>query len=75
MAICRECGGEEFDKITNTHSLIEKTAFGVFSHKTEYLNEIDGAIYQFRKCKRVFRYSGYGWGKPDGKLPYNREMV
>ncbi len=75
MAVCRCCGGDEFDKVTNTYSLVERTTFGMFSHRSEYVEKIDGALWQCRKCKRVFRYRGYGWGKPDGKLPHNKVEV
>lgn len=74
MALCKECGGDEFDHVQNVwhRTLLEQE--GLFRTRYTEKERPIGSIWQCRKCKRVFHYYGTGW-IGDGKLPCNKERV
>lgn len=74
MAICKECKGDRFDRIKGLYYQTLHELPGLFSSEYELISHKDGAMWQCRKCKRVFYYPGVGW-ENNGLLPVNEEEV
>ena len=74
MAICKECKGDRFDHIRSLYDRTYQEETGFFSSRYIEKTRRAGALWQCRKCKRVFYYRGLNWDA-DGYLPINEEEV
>lgn len=74
MAICKECKGDRFDLILPLYDTTIQEETGFFCSRYIIKTRKSGALWQCRKCKRVFHYRGLSWDA-DGHLPINEEEV